>query len=374
MERMLLINSVLGYGSTGRIVLDIAREYERNGYEVKIAYGLKRKLPEDKRYSMEKYGVRIGNDMDVYYHALYTRMTDKHGLASKRATKAFLRWADSFNPSFLWIHNIHNYYINYELLFDWIKSRPGMRVKWTLHDCWAVTGHCSHFIFAKCNKWKEGCHNCPQLDQYPKAMKDNSVNNYLRKRIAFTGVSNMTLVTPSYWLKEIVQESYLSDYPVVVKHNEIDSDIFRPTSNNIRLNYGLQDKKIILGVASTWSERKGLSDFIELSKRLASTNLPFRVVLIGLSKEQICRLRIEAPAILALPHTSDVKELVQFYSAADYFVNPTYEDTFPTVNMEAEACGTAVITYDIGGCKETIKSPNSRVISPGVDSIMATIV
>ena len=226
--KLLLINSVLGFGSTGRIVLDTAKEYEQNGYEVKIAYGQSRKTSRELEPDISKYGVRIGNDVDVYYHVLYTRLTDKHGLASTHATKQFLKWADEYNPDVLWLHNIHDYYINYELLFDWIKSRPQMQVKWTLHDCWAFTGHCSHFIYVKCDKWLTGCHNCPQLDQYPKAISDNSLDNYSRKKRAFTGVNNLTLITPSNWLKEMVQKSYLSEYPVEVRYNTINTYIFKP--------------------------------------------------------------------------------------------------------------------------------------------------
>lgn len=131
----LLLNSVLAFGSTGNIVLNIAKEYEQNGYEVKIAYGRSSKVSQDKLPDIKKYGVRIGNDMDVYSHVIYARLTDKHGLASKTATKKFLKWAEEYNPDILWLHNIHGYYINYEILFQWIKARPQMQVKWTLHDC-----------------------------------------------------------------------------------------------------------------------------------------------------------------------------------------------------------------------------------------------
>ncbi|MBO4678782.1 MAG: glycosyltransferase, partial [Lachnospiraceae bacterium] len=186
--RVLFINSVLGYGSTGRIVCDLAKEYKENGNEVKIAYG----RMDSKSSLADEYGVRIGGKADVLFHALYTRITDKHGLASKRATRAFLKWAEAYNPDILWLHNVHGYYINYEMLFKWIKSRPQMQVKWTLHDCWAFTGHCSHFTYVKCDKWIDGCSKCPQLNQYPKSFTDNSKDNYLREKAAFTGVKNMT--------------------------------------------------------------------------------------------------------------------------------------------------------------------------------------
>lgn len=358
--RLLIINSVLGFGSTGRIALDIAKEYKENGHEVKIAYGRKSNDTKDAR----EYGIRIGSSLDVYSHVAYTRLTDKHGLASKRATKEFLKWADDYNPDMLWLHNIHDYYINYELLFEWIKKRPQMNVKWTLHDCWAFTGHCSHFAYAKCDKWKTGCGNCPQLDQYPKSYADNSSENYRRKKAAFTSIKNLTIVTPSNWLKDLVKESFLSEYPVEVVYNKIDTEIFKPTPSTFKLDYGIQDKKMILGVANVWNDRKGLNDFAELSK-LVDDNV-YKIVLVGLFEKQIECLKDTAPKILALPRTSNVEELVKIYSAADVFVNPTNEDTFPTVNMEAEACGTPVITYDTCGCAETIKRTDSVAIEQDV--------
>ena len=314
--------------------------------------------------------MRIGNDMDVYSHVLYSRLKDKHGLASKTATKKFLKWAEEYNPDILWLHNIHGYYINYELLFQWIKSRPNMQVKWTLHDCWTFTGHCSHFTYVGCDKWKTGCYNCPQLDQYPKSITDNSQNNYNSKKSSFTGVPNLTIITPSNWLKERVQESFLSEYPVEVHYNTINTDIFKPTPSTFKQDHGIQDKKMILGVASVWNERKGLNDFIELSKMLDEH---YQIVLVGLTDTQIKELSRKASKIIALPRASSAKELAQIYTAADVFVNPTYEDTFPTVNMEAEACGTRVITYNTGGCSETIKLINSLVIEQGVRNIFLNI-
>ena len=256
MKRLLLINSVIGFGSTGRIVLDIAKEYEADGYEAKIAYGRNMKVSSHLEKDVKKYGVRIGGDVDVYAHVLYTRLTDKHGLGSKAATKKFLKWAEEYNPDVLWMHNIHGYYINYELLFDWLKSRPDMQVKWTLHDCWAFTGHCTHFTVAKCEQWKTGCEHCMQKGRYPASLlADNCKSNYARKRAAFTGVEHMTLITPSKWLADLVKQSFLKDYPVEVRYNTIDTTVFKPTPSDFRERYGLTDKKIVLGVASVWDDR-----------------------------------------------------------------------------------------------------------------------
>ena len=323
--------------------------------------------------AFQKYGVHIGSDMDVYYHVLYSRLTDRHGLASKAATRKFLEWADEYNPDILWLHNIHGYYINYEMLFDWIKTRPQMKVKWTLHDCWAFTGHCAFFTYAGCDKWQKGCSNCPQSRAYPKSEIDNSIDNYKRKKSSFTGVSDMTIVTPSNWLKEEVQKSFLSEYPVEVVYNNIDTNIFKKTPGDFRVRHGIEDKFMILGVANDWDKRKGLDTFIELSKRLGETSDKYQIVLVGLADKQIKDIADKNINILALPRTASALELAQIYSAADVFVNPTLEDNYPTVNLEAEACGTRVITYDTGGCKETIRREDSVVIPHGVDNIIEAL-
>lgn len=364
--RLLIINSVLGFGSTGRIALDIAKEYKANGHEVKIAYGRKLNDSED----AQKYGIRIGNGIDVYFHVAYTRLTDKHGLASKRATKEFLKWADEYNPDMLWLHNIHDYYINYELLFEWIKKRPQMNVRWTLHDCWSFTGHCSHFAYVKCDRWKTGCDHCPQLAQYPKSMIDNSKSNYLRKKKAFTDVKNMTLITPSNWLKNLVKESFLSEYPVEVNYNKIDTEVFKLTENSFKADHGISDKKMILGVANVWEKRKGLYDLVELSKRLDADK--YKVVLVGLNANQLKKIQEKSPNILGLPRTGSAKELARIYSAADIFVNPSYEETFGLTTAEAQACGAYTIVYKGTACEEIMDKNNGVAVS-NVDEIFALI-
>lgn len=395
--KVLLINSVCGIRSTGRICTDLAQQFENEGHEVKIAYGRVDEVPEQ----FQKYAVRVGNDMDLKLHALRTRVLDEHGFGSKRATKEFLKWAEDYNPDLVWLHNIHGYYINIEMLFDWIKSRPNMQVKWTLHDCWAFTGHCSHFIAVGCDQWKKQCVQCCQKNEYPSSkLKDNCRSNYLRKKKAFTGVKDLTLITPSKWLADLTRESFLKEYPVEVKYNTIDYNVFKPTESDFRKRYHLENKKIVLGVASTWTERKGIYDFIKLSKMLSND---YVIVLVGLTEESLKQFETvqkretdfkhnldeaeqqvkryekgvaipqdinvlykeivgevfetfpyEPASTICIPRTNNIIELAEIYTAADVFVNPTYEDNYPTVNLEAKACGTKVITYDTGGCIETL--------------------
>ena len=305
--KVLLINAVCGTGSTGKICAELAEKYEKDGCEVKIAYGRHAYVPE----KYQKYAVRIGSDLDVKLHAVMTRLTDRHGLGSKKATKEFLKWAEEFSPDLLWLHNIHGYYINYEMLFEWIKKHPDMEVKWTLHDCWAFTGHCSHFTFVKCYNWQSKCEKCIQKNRYPASFFDNSENNFLRKKASFTGVKNMTVITPSKWLADLVRKSFLREYPVEVVYNTINTEIFKPTPSNFREKYGLEGKKIILGVANVWEERKGFDDFIKLSEMIDENHV---IVLVGLSEKQLKNL----PAnIIGIRRTSGQNKLAEIYTSAD---------------------------------------------------------
>ena len=354
--KILFINEVCGITSTGRITCELADKFTAEGHECKIAFGRYDCVPNKWKH----YAIRIGTDWDVRVHALKTRLFDTHGFESKRATKRFLEWADKFDPDMIWMHNLHGYYVNVELLFGWIKSRPRMQIKWTLHDCWAYTGHCVYFTMSKCMQWETSCTKCTQMYAYPKSfVKHNVKRNFERKRLAFTNVQNMTLITPSRWLADLVKHSFLKEYAVEVHYNTIDRDIFKPSPSNFREKYGLVDKKIILGVSNVWDERKGLNDFIKLYHLLDED---YTIVLVGLRENQIRQMPSN---IVCIAHTNSAQELAEIYSAADVFFNPTYEDNYPTVNLEAEACGTRVITYQTGGAPETIKREDSQVIPVG---------
>ena len=354
--RVLFIDEYCGTRSTGKIMCELAEQYEREGHEVKTAYGRVPFVPE--KYKC--FAVRIGTMKDVYLHAVMTRLTDRHGFFSQGATKRFLKWADEYDPNILWLHNIHGYYINIEMLFMWIKSRPQMRVNWTLHDCWAFTGHCAYFTMAGCDKWRTHCEHCPQRNSYPSSLVDNSYRNYDDKRRLFTGVKDMTIITPSKWLAGLVKQSFLSEYTVEVRYNTIDTEIFRPTPSNFRGKYNLEGKIIVLGVASIWDNRKGLDDFVRLSAMLAPEK--FAVVLVGLTPKQIKSL---PKNIIAIQRTESQKVLAEIYTASDVLFLPSYEENYPTVSLEAQACGTPVIAYDAGGSPETLSDPRSKLVKTG---------
>ncbi|MGM0923273.1 MAG: glycosyltransferase family 4 protein [Bacillota bacterium] len=350
--KVLQINSVCGIGSTGRIATDIDKVLKNEGHESFIAYGRGNARGSNTT-------IKIGNNIDNYMHVAKTRLLDMHGFGSKKSTKEFINKLKEVNPDIIHLHNIHGYYLNIEILFDYL-NKANKPVIWTLHDCWPFTGHCSYFDFVSCDKWTKKCHHCPQMKSYPKSIAiDNSEDNYYKKKEIFTSVKNLTIVTPSKWLAELVKKSFLVKYPVKVINNGIDLEVFRPIENDFKEKFNLQDKFIILGVASAWEKRKGYKYFYELSKKIKEDEI---IVLVGLTEKQIKEL---PDNIIGIIKTNSVKELAEIYSAADVFINPTLEDNFPTTNLEALACGTPVITFNTGGSMESIDDSSGIVVEKG---------
>lgn len=352
------INSVCGIRSTGRICTDIADVLSEGGHQCRIAYG-RENVPE--KYKDISY--RIGSNNDVRMHALISRLFDCAGNRSRKSTEKLVEEIKRYDPDVIHLHNLHGYYLNIEVLFKFL-SEANIPVVWTLHDCWAFTGHCSHFSFVGCDRWKTGCYNCPQKNNYPKSLLcDASDKNWKHKKNIFCSVKNMTIVTPSQWLADIVKESFLKEYPIRVIHNGIDLSAFKPTYGDFKERYGIGERKMILGVASVWDERKGFDDFFRLSQMLDEN---YVIVLVGVTARQ----RMALPKnVIGIERTNNVKELAEIYTAADVFFNPTYEDNYPTVNLEAQACGTPVVTYRTGGSPEGI-SLNGIVSQKGLNEFI----
>ena len=340
--KILMINSVCGIRSTGRICTDLAVALEKQGHEVKIAYG-RESVPEQ----FERYAIKIGSKLNVKMHGIETRFMDNSGFGSKNATIEFIEWIKKFDPDIIHIHNIHGYYINIKELFKYLKICQ-KKIYWTLHDCWSFTGHCAYFDYVGCEKWKECCFECVQKKEYPTSyFMDNSKRNYILKKEIFTHVPNMIIIVPSVWLFNLVKQSFLKEYKVTLINNGVDTNVFRPKINKIREKYHCENKKIILGVASVWDRRKGLDSFLDLSTTLDER---YQIILIGLRKKQLKNL---PKNIIGIERTDSVEQLAEYYSAADVFVNPTLEDNYPTTNLEAISCGTPVVTYNTGGSGES---------------------
>ena len=354
MPTLLQINSVANTGSTGRIAEGIGQTAIKAGWKSFIAYGRY-------AYSSQSELIKIGNKWDIWNHVLQTRLFDKHGLTSKGSTKKLIQRIEQIKPDIIHLHNIHGYYLNYPVLFEYL-SPSNIPVVWTLHDCWPFTGHCAYFSYLGCEKWKLQCKHCPNLKEYPTSFGlDNSNTNYLLRKKYFTSISNLTLVPVSDWLENLVHQSFLKKCYSQRIYNGVDTAIFHPmpTSNSILNKYSIPNSNFVLGVANVWEKRKGLQDFIQLRKFLPAF---YSIVLVGLNSRQITEL---PNGIIGIQRTENIEQLRDLYASALAFVNPTWEDNFPTTNLESLACGTPVITYRTGGSPEAISPETSFVVEQG---------
>lgn len=358
--KIILINSNVGGGGPGGIVKDLYSFLHENGDNCFVAFGRKSNY---KPYQ----SIHIGNKLSLLYHYIISKFFDNAGFLSTIATKNLIRKIIEFQPDIINLHNLLGYYINIDVLLKEL-NRLNIPVVWTIHDSWAFTGHCINPQYLSCEKWKNLCDKCPMKSEYPQSyLLDNSRRNYFRKKNIFKNISNLSIISPSIWLSELANQSILSKFDVRVIHNGIDLNIFRPTESNIKEEYGIIEKKILLFVAKYWYDMKGIKHIYRLSKMLSDD---FKIVMIGENKD-----RNIPNSILAIEKTEDQLELIKWYSAADVFINPSLGDNFPTVNLESLACGTPVITYDTGGSSESINELCGIVIKKGdIDALFRAIV
>lgn len=342
---ILQINTTYNIGSTGRIVAGLERVIVESGHQSYVAYGY--------GASVDTNHYKIISQFDSYKHNVSSRLTDSQGLHSDSKTKKLIRYIESISPDIIHLHNLHGNYLNYRILFEFLKNFRG-KIVWTLHDCWPFTGHCAYFDLVDCDKWINGCRNCPQHSAYPPAIIDNSKRNYSLKKSLYGALSDkLTIVPVSNWLEGLLRKSFLKHSQIITIHNGIDLTKFRPMPDVKNRN------QYVLGVAFPWDRRKGLSDFIKLRSILSKD---IEIILVGLSKKQIANL---PEGIRGLEKTSSIQDLCSLYSGALALINPTYEDNFPTVNLEAMACGTPVITYRTGGSPESIIENTGKVVEKG---------
>lgn len=349
-------------GSTGKIMMGIAEVARAQGHEVMCASPItttNRDAGEDCGY------YRIGTFNSRRVNVALARITGFNGCFAWFETYKLLKKIDEFKPDIIHLHNLHDSYINLPMLFSYIKKHNVPTV-WTLHDCWSFTGQCPYFTMVKCDKWKTGCYGCPQYKAYPSSLYDNTKRMWRLKKKWFTGVKNMTIVTPSEWLAGLAKESYLKEYPIQVINNGIDLDVFKPTHSNFREQYGIpEDKYIVLGVSFAWGYRKGLDCFVEMAEKLGKQ---YQIVLVGTDDEIDKNL---PKNIISIHRTQNQKGLAEIYSVADVFAMPTREENYPTVNMEAIACGTPVVTFETGGSLEMLDDKTGIVVE--ANNIEATV-
>lgn len=359
MKTLLQINPVLRVNtSTGRIMQEIGELAMQHGWRSCIAYSKGR----DGIKSCQSEVIPVGNKWSTIWHGLETRLFDRHGLASNEATRLFVKQIQELKPDVIHIHNIHGYFLNYQILFDFL-AKSNIPVVWTVHDCWLYTGHCYYYSYAGCNKWQTGCGHCPQKKEFPASwLIDRSHQNYEDKKQAFTSLplDQLTIVPVSEWIREEMQYSFFRNNQFHVIHNGINTNIFNIYNpEQVKQKYGLNGKHILLGVASIWSREKGFDDCIQMADFLHPDEM---LVLVGVRPEQQKKLKKN---MLGIPRTENIHQLAELYAAADAFINPTWQDNYPTVNLEAIACGTPVVTYRTGGSIEAITDQTGFIVPQG---------
>lgn len=344
-------------GSTGRITYDLKKVMEANGIESYVAFGFGYTPTDDEKETV----YRIESDRELLISKIWTKAIGHHGFNNKAETKRLFAWIDKVKPDIIHMHNIHNHYVNVRMLLEYI-AKNNIPCVLTMHDCWTFTGHCAYFDYSGCNKWKSGCKKCPSLRDYPKtfALIDPSPWNFKMKQKSFAPL-NITFVSPSQWLCNLQQQSFLKDKPCVVINNGVDLDVFRPIQSNVRAEYGIGNRKMILAVAGGLAPRKGRDYLLKLPLMLNDDEV---LVLVGLQKGQE-KLLPNTSHIIGIHRTKTSNELVGLYSEADVFINPTLEDNFPTTNIEALACGTPIVTFNTGGSSESVSPETGLVVEQG---------
>ena len=346
-KTLLQINVTANWGSTGKIAEQIGQCAIAHGWDSYIAYG--------RWYNpSQSHLIKIGDKLNMYQHYAEQRIFDNEGLCSRRATKEFIKRIDEIKPNVIQLHNIHDHYLNYRLLFEYL-NKTDIKVVWTFHDCWAFTGHCFHFITKGCERWKSGCFDCPLQHEYPKTLFDRSRKNYTMKKNLFGANNNLTIIACSEWIANFVRQSFLKYKPIYVINNGIDLNVFKDSEN-----LGTNKKTFhVLAVSNVWNKDKGFDDILKLREILSNE---YEITIVGVTKQQLNSL---PQGIVGIERTQNVHELIALYSKAEVFINPTYADNFPTVNLEALACGTPVITYRTGGSPEAIDEKTGIVVEQG---------
>lgn len=351
MPKLLLINSVLNYTSTGKITELTGRAAVKEGWEVIAAYGRRQVDSHLKSY-------RIDSKLENYWHGFMSAIFDNQGLSSSFATRRLIRLIDEYKPDVVHMHNLHGYYINIKILFEYL-NKTNINVVWSLHDCWPLAGHCTHFVRTNCDKWLTGCGHCPQKKFYPKTfLFDQSARNYRIKKNLVGSNPNLHVVGASSWICDMVKSSYMQNAVIHKIYNGIDTTIFHPTCGKI------EGKIRVMGIANGWGVSKGLHDYFKLRTMLDPSR--YEIMLVGLNDEHIAQV---PEGIIAVKRTDTIEELMErlldYYSSCDAVLNLSYADTFPTTNLEALACGTPVITYDTGGCPDAVDESTGIVVPQG---------
>ena len=344
--KVLFINSVIDYGSTGKIVRDLSDGLIKRGHEVSVAYG-RNKIADDSSFY-------FGNQFGFAIHYAMSRMLGRHGLHSSIQTKKLIEYIKKSKPDVIHLHNLHGYYLNVKMLFKYLNSTD-IQLMWTLHDCWSFSGSSAYFDYSGCDIWNKGCVVCKDTHEYPyNQFGLHQKQNFKWKKELFSSSNHLKIITVSNWLNELTHTTFMNKHSIDTIYNGIKENTFKPTQQT---NH--QEKIQILGVANIWEKRKGLEDFVLLRSILDDR---YEITLIGLSSKQVEDM---PKGIIGIERTSNVEELVNYYSNADVYLNLSYEETMGLTTIESLACGTPVVVYDKTAVPELVNEKVGMVVKSG---------
>ena len=353
--KILRITTEINRSSIGRTTEQLGKLVIDEGWESYIAYGRADGIS-------ESYKIKIGSNVAVYFHGLISRLFDLHGHGSYFATRKLIRDIERIKPDIIHLHDIHGYYINLNILFEYLRKST-IPIVWTHHDCWAYTGHCGFYSEIGCEKWKTGCHHCPLYKQYPASLFfDRSRKSFEQKRLLFTSLKKVYNVGVSQWICEEIKSSFMNKYPIIRIYNGIDTNIFRPSkeyNKSIREKYGLGNGILLTAVATAWGERKGLSDYLALRKIL---DKKYTLVFVGAPESLISTL---PKGIVGIKRTDDINDLTKIYSASSIVLNLAGAESFGKTTPEGLACGVPSIVYNCTASPELVDEKTGVIVEKG---------
>lgn len=358
--KVVQINAVYEYSSTGRTTTEMHEYFLEHDIDSYV-FCTNMSMPEKNVY-------KFSSKFDIFIHAVLSRTFGKQGMYSHFATKRLINRLMQIRPDVVHLRVLHSNCINLPMLLNYLAEYDIPTVI-TLHDCWYFTGHCCYFVDSKCDKWKNGCGHCPDLKNWNKSLFfDNSAKLLALKRELFGNIKNLAVVGVSDWVTDFVKDSILRDAKIVKRiYNWIDTSKFTPRDIKvIRRSLGFDGKDfVVLGVAQIWSPSKGLDSFIKLAKRCPG----LKIALIGKI------IQADLPAnIVKLGVVSDTQKLIDYYSMADVFFNPSLRETFGKVTVEAMAAGTPAIVYKATASPELVKEGCGYIVEiNNIESVVSCI-
>lgn len=366
--RIVQINSVCDFGSTGRTTRELADYLNTHGHECFIAYG--------QGVSSYKNSMKIGGKWENHFHNLiFTRILGLHGFGTKNGTKKLIQWLDKVSPDIIHLRNIHANYLNYPILFEYIINKQ-IPVVFTLHDCFNFTGKCAHYTAIGCKKWQSQCYKCPTYKHCvaPSLIFDNSKKIFNQKLQYYQNFKSLNIVAVSNWLRNEAMKSPLlaSSQRIECIYNWIDHLKFHRAAeselSNFFEKYNLsKDFKYLISVSQGWDKNSSrYNDALKLAHILPSE---YKLILVG---STLRGTTIESP-LIHIPFIQGVEELCKAYTMAEAYVHLSVEDTFGKVIAEAMACGTVPITFNSTACGET-PGPYGIIVAPhDVNSIVQSL-